>query len=237
MSLRCLAAYLPAPPGCLPACLQGYCLHLCMPDCRPACPAKRASPIQLGCRLNGLWAHCPSCCHGTVGGGVHRQVGVVISNQANVYTIPPYIHACTTACRYYDVIVGDGDEAQLGKRVVIHFECKWKVRTAGAMLGLEQRQMVAVLSACWVIVPIHTLTPARCPPHRVLPVPQGITFITSRQGMGVTGGSPLGFDVGAHGAGGTLKGLDLGVRGMRVGGRRKLKVPPALGYGDKGRLW
>lgn len=36
--------------------------------------------------------------------------------------------------------------------------------------------------------------------------------------MGVTGGTPLGFDVGARGAGGTLRGLDLGVRGMRVGG-------------------
>jgi hypothetical protein len=30
-----------------------------------------------------------------------------------------------------------------------------------------------------------------------------------RQGMGVTGGTPLGFDVGAKGAGGTLAGLDL----------------------------
>jgi hypothetical protein len=50
-----------------------------------------------------------------------------------------------------------------------------------------------------------------------------------RQGIGVTGGNPLGFDVGAvPGAGGTLKGLDLGVRGMKVGGRRKLLVPPEL---------
>lgn len=47
--------------------------------------------------------------------------------------------------------------------------------------------------------------------------------------MGVTGGTPLGFDVGAPpGQGGTLKGLDYGVRGMRVGGRRKLRVPPEL---------
>lgn len=30
-----------------------------------------------------------------------------------------------------------------------------------------------------------------------------------RQGMGVTGGEPVGFDVGAKGAGGTLPGLDL----------------------------
>ena len=57
---------------------------------------------------------------------------------------------------------------------------------------------------------------------------RGVTFITTRQGMGVTGGSPAGFDVGAKGAGGTLEGLDLGVRGMRVGGRRKLLVPPSL---------
>jgi hypothetical protein len=63
---------------------------------------------------------------------------------------------------------------------------------------------------------------------------RGVTFMTSRQGLGVTGGNPLGFDVGAKGAGGTLEGLDLGVQGMRVGGRRVLLVPPSLAYGDKG---
>jgi len=62
----------------------------------------------------------------------------------------------------------------------------------------------------------------------------GVTFQTSRQGMGVTGGTPLGWDVGATGAGSTLLGLDLGVRGMRVGGRRVLRVPPALAYGKRG---
>jgi len=64
---------------------------------------------------------------------------------------------------------------------------------------------------------------------------RGITFVTSRQGLGVTGGSPLGFDVGAKpGAEETLAGLDIGVRGMKVGGRRLLKVPPQLAYGKKG---
>lgn len=53
--------------------------------------------------------------------------------------------------------------------------------------------------------------------------------------MGVTGGQPFGFDVGAKpGRGGAgIRGLDLGVRGMRVGGRRKLLIPPNLAYGDK----
>ena len=46
--------------------------------------------------------------------------------------------------------------------------------------------------------------------------------------MGVTGGTPVGFDVGAPSDYATLPGLDLGVRGMRVGGQRKLLVPPNL---------
>jgi FKBP-type peptidyl-prolyl cis-trans isomerase len=63
---------------------------------------------------------------------------------------------------------------------------------------------------------------------------RGITFMTSRQGMGVTGGSPIGFDIGTDPKYGTLPGLDLGVRGMRVGGQRLLIVPPELAYGEKG---
>eukprot|EP00878_Enallax_costatus_P005444 GHUV01005715.1.p1 GENE.GHUV01005715.1~~GHUV01005715.1.p1 ORF type:complete len:238 (+),score=61.20 GHUV01005715.1:112-825(+) len=65
---------------------------------------------------------------------------------------------------------------------------------------------------------------------------RNITMMTSRQGMGVTGGNPIGFDVGqpAGAAGSTLPGIDLGVRGMRVGGQRRLLVPANLGYGSKG---
>lgn len=65
---------------------------------------------------------------------------------------------------------------------------------------------------------------------------KGITFLTSRQGVGVTGGEPYGFDVGATGNTMALKGLDLGVRGMRVGGVRKMIVPPELAYGSRGAI-
>ncbi|KAK4761930.1 hypothetical protein SAY87_029814 [Trapa incisa] len=63
---------------------------------------------------------------------------------------------------------------------------------------------------------------------------KGITFMTSRQGLGVGGGTPYGFDVGQSERGNVLKGLDLGVQGMRVGGQRLLIVPPELAYGSKG---
>ncbi|PIA43505.1 hypothetical protein AQUCO_01900123v1 [Aquilegia coerulea] len=63
---------------------------------------------------------------------------------------------------------------------------------------------------------------------------KGITFMTSRQGMGVGGGTPYGFDVGDSARGAVLKGLDLGVEGMRVGGQRLVIVPPELAYGKKG---
>ncbi len=43
-------------------------------------------------------------------------------------------------------------------------------------------------------------------------------------------GSTLDFQLGAYRV---IKGWDMGIVGMKVGGRRKLVIPPHLAYGDR----
>src|SRR5919106_5982630 len=44
-------------------------------------------------------------------------------------------------------------------------------------------------------------------------------------------GDPFVFNLGK---GQVIKGWDEGVQGMKIGGRRKLTIPPAMGYGSRG---
>ena len=62
--------------------------------------------------------------------------------------------------------------------------------------------------------------------HYIGMLTNGTTFDSSRDR-----GQPFDF---ALGSGQVIRGWDEGVAGMRVGGLRKLIVPPALGYGDQG---
>ncbi len=62
--------------------------------------------------------------------------------------------------------------------------------------------------------------------HYVGTLTDGKEFDSSRKHN-----EPFGFELGA---GRVIKGWDQGVAGMKVGGKRKLTVPPSLGYGARG---
>jgi peptidylprolyl isomerase len=59
----------------------------------------------------------------------------------------------------------------------------------------------------------------------------GVTFQGEEFDASWNRGSPFQFQLGA---GRVIAGWDQGVAGMRVGGRRKLVIPPHLAYGNRG---
>lgn len=60
----------------------------------------------------------------------------------------------------------------------------------------------------------------------------GVSFSTGREFDSSWGrGQPFSFGLGG---GQVIEGWDRGVAGMKVGGRRKLIIPPQLGYGNHG---
>ncbi len=57
------------------------------------------------------------------------------------------------------------------------------------------------------------------------------TFEDGREFDSSRGRGPFSFKLGA---GQVIRGWDQGVAGMKVGGKRKLTIPPELGYGSRG---
>ncbi len=88
--------------------------------------------------------------------------------------------------KYRDITIGDGDEAEAGKQVQVHYS-GW----------------------LWVDGKADKQFDSSIPRNQPLP-----------------------FRVGG---GGMIAGFDLGVRGMKVGGKRQILLPPEMAYGAQGR--
>ena len=74
--------------------------------------------------------------------------------------------------------------------------------------------------------------PEAAPGHQVAVHYVGVAWSTGRQfDASWDGGQMFEF---ALGGGQVIQGWDQGVAGMRVGGRRRLTIPPHLGYGQHG---
>lgn len=74
----------------------------------------------------------------------------------------------------------------------------------------------------------ETTTSQECLIHYTLTRDDGTTVESSRTRL-----VPVPFKV-RPGSGQAIKGMEDGILGMRVGGRRHISVPPQLGYGEKG---
>ena len=100
-----------------------------------------------------------------------------------------------------------------------------------AELGVDTTTMTKAPSGLW-FTDVATGQGSEAEPGRTVSVhytgwlPDGKKFDSSRDR-----GEPFAFTLGA---GQVITGWDEGVKGMKVGGRRKLVLPPALAYGDGG---
>jgi len=74
--------------------------------------------------------------------------------------------------------------------------------------------------------------PEAAPGHTVKAHYVGVAFSSGEEfDASWNRGAPLEFPLGA---GRVIAGWDQGIAGMKVGGRRKLVIPPHLAYGDRG---